>query len=173
MYAMIFIFTLVVVLAAFIFSVLIFILKSKPISSRIIEIIGYGLLVISIIWTGIDKMMGEFASSADKFNVDEKLHILWLYEGVKNEYLNTNDVENLTQDYHKLDEHWHGPAFDFELLKKQDTIVKVISYSLFVLSTLFIAAGRLGEIINLKNKVNKKVPHRKSSKDRAKKKISG
>ncbi|WP_144060664.1 hypothetical protein [Exiguobacterium chiriqhucha] len=142
-----FMFFIVTLVAALILVTLILTIKSKPKSARIIEIVGYVLLIVSIIWTIIVNLTTEMSADSDLLRLDEKLNVIWSFEGDKKDYIYNNNSDDLSQDYKLLHEHWTGPVFDDTLVKMQYKIVKYISYGLFALSTLFISAGRLSELL--------------------------
>lgn len=121
-------------------------IKKKPEYAKTFEIIGYGFLTISIIWTGVVNSTSEMSTGSDLLIIDERLRNLWLYEGDKIEYMNNNDLNNLSQDYSALSSDISNPVFDDKLIKEQDKTAKMISYGLFLISTLLISVGRLNEL---------------------------
>lgn len=146
MAVMLFLFFLITLIAVVVLVLLISIIKKKTEYAKKIEIIGYGILTISIIWTGIVNSTNEMSTGSDLLIVDERLRNLWLYEGDKIEYMNSNDLNNLSQDYSALSADISSPVFDDKLIKEQDKTAKKISYVLFLISTLLISVGRLNEL---------------------------
>lgn len=140
-------FFVIFVLALMIFGILVTVINNKPNSARYIELIGYAFLIISLIWTGVTNLTNDSSSSTDKIMLEEKMHVLWSFEKDKLDYLTDEDINDLYEDYRALYDYINGPISDVELIKEQDKIAKNINYGLFVLSTLFIAAGRLEELL--------------------------
>jgi hypothetical protein len=80
----------------------------------------------------------------------------------------------MTVKYNTLNEQWHGPVMNNDLIKYQEKIAKNISYGLFGLSTLFISAGRLSELFISKPKeepVKRKLRNRAVSRMRRGRKL--
>lgn len=163
-------FFLVVSFSIAVFFMLILTIKLSPRNARKLEIIGYGFLITLSTWTIILNLTAEMKADSDLLSLNEKLHIIWSYEGDKNDYVNNNDMNDLSQDYKRLHEQWHGLAFDDTLLKTQDEYVKYINYGLFSLSTLFISVGRLSELFKVKPEetISRKYPKYKRKRARTK-----
>jgi hypothetical protein len=142
---MIFLFVIIFVFALGVFCILGFVVKKYNAIARYIEIIGYVLLVTSLFWTGMVNITSDESKGSDNLILNEKLDILWYFENHK--LLDKNTNEKL-KDFNQLDQEWNGPVTDKKLIKLQDDIANKISYALFALSTLFIGAGRLEELLN-------------------------
>ncbi|WP_313893811.1 hypothetical protein [Psychrobacillus sp.] len=54
----------------------------------------------------------EMERGSEFLMLEEKLKILWLYEGDKKDYLINGDIDDLNNDYFSLTNYLHGPVFD-------------------------------------------------------------
>lgn len=142
--AIVLLFVLTISISVIIFGVLIFVIKAMPEWAGKIEKVGYMILFISLIWTGIVNVTGDFSNNSDRLIEEERIRIIWEFEKIKIKSLDEEDVDNLLHEFMVLNEQWYR-LVDNELLKKQDKIMKSISYFLFAISSIFIPAGRFAE----------------------------
>jgi len=160
---MILIFILLLLISAGVFIILLMLINSNKTTARNIEIFGYFLLVVSLIWTSVFNITDEMAKDSEFMMLDETLKVMWFFEGDKRDYLIDGDIDKLNDEYERLTKYFQGQVFNNETINEQKAITNKIHYGLFVFSSLFIAAGRLSEVLN----VNKK---KKSSTNKIKKK---
>ncbi|WP_346235745.1 hypothetical protein MKY04_09390 [Lysinibacillus telephonicus] len=174
MITMIIMFIVLLSVSVGVFFILTMVVKANRITARNIEMFGYFLLVVSLIWTGIYNSTDDMVKGSEFSKLDETLKVLWSYEGDKKDYLINGDIEDLNEDYFKLTNHLQGQVFNDKLINEQAAITKKIHYGLFVLSSLFIAAGRISEVINVnkpdKPSANNKMKNIKNHKRRKKQK---
>lgn len=149
---MVFLAIIVSVMAFLIFGILYTIVKKIPKLARTIEIFGYLFLIISLIWTGVSDITVDSSEANKNIINDEKLNILWQFEREKVAFTEGVNVDKLSNRYSDLNEGWEI-LVDNSLLEEQAETSKTISYILFVLSSLLIAAGRIGELVNNRNDV--------------------
>lgn len=158
-----------------VYFILITVIKASKITARNIEMFGYFLLVVSLIWTGIYNSTDDMVRGSEYLKLDETLKVQWSYEGDKKDFLINGDIEDLNEDYYRLTNHLRGPAFDDKFINEQAAITEKIHYGLFVLSSLFIAAGRISEVLNVnktdKPSANHKIKNIKNHKRRKKQKM--
>lgn len=158
MFDIIVIFGIFALLAILLFIFLSIYLKKHPKSAMYIEIFGYCILVISLLWSVMANLIAEFSLDSNFFDIDEKLNTLWRWEGSKVYYRNHEDIY---ESYLNKDDYWNSDIFNHEFLKKQDSTAKIISYGLVTLSSVFILSGRLSELINNRGNTNLKVEDKK------------
>jgi len=145
---MFFIFIYLLLISLGIFLLLLWVIKTDKLTARNIEFIGYLLLVVSLIWTGVYNLTQEVSRGSEFIMLDERLRVLWLYEGAKKEYYNNENIDDLNDAYYELTKHLQGPVFDNKLIKEQEDFTNKVHYGLFVLSSLFISAGRISEVFH-------------------------
>ncbi|MCU5303199.1 hypothetical protein OCE40_15030 [Bacillus toyonensis] len=147
------------VVIVLLYLLVLFIIKKPKIAIRL-EIIGYCLLAISLGWLIVFNMTVDIANETDKSHLNEKLKLIWIYNGDISSYLVTKDSQRLLEQQSLLTKIWNEIEPRSENFKKQEELVKIINIVLFILSTLFIACGRVGELIercsNNKKTVRKK-----------------
>lgn len=152
---MIVMFVLFLVLALVVFQYLTSLFKIFPKVSKVIELGGYFLLLVSVAWALITNSFGD----TQNYITDEKLNILWQFEGDKLRYLEDQDFDKLLEEHNQLVSNWHYLFTGTEYALYQESLAKQISYWLVAGSTIFIAVGRWGEILNKKvNENNNKIP---------------
>ncbi|MEY2195754.1 hypothetical protein AB7942_23925 [Neobacillus sp. BF23-41] len=159
--AIIFTFIILLCIAVVIMYLLVTLIKWRSNLARKIEIIGYTILIASILWTAVANMTNDMSTGSDYLILDEKLNALWFLEDKKIAYIKDGDIGSLQEQHDR----WYNDLVDLEVsseyVKKQEEIAKIISYGLFVLSTLFISAGRIGELF-VTNSNEEEVNKRKS-----------
>lgn len=143
-------FGMLLVIALLVFYILFLIVKSIPRSARYIEIVGYAILVISLIWTGIVNTTEDMSKGSEYINLDEKLNQLWHFNGDLKDFTQDKNADDLANDYFEQSKYWQENNVNGQFVHEQEEIAKKISYGLFVLSSLFILVGRLEELVNKK-----------------------
>lgn len=162
-------FIFIVFISAGIFWGLLWVIKANKSSGRKIEIVGYFLLVLSLIWTLVYNSTQELSKGSESLMIEERLRVLWLYEGEKKKYYDTGNIDALNDSYSDFNRYLQGPAFENKLIKEQEEITNKIHYGLFILSSLFIAAGRISEVLN-DNSTKKSSIKNNNSKNKKRKK---
>ncbi|GAB1759295.1 hypothetical protein [Priestia megaterium] len=139
------------VAALLVFYFLFLLIKSIPRSARYIEIAGYAILVISLIWTGIVNTTEDISKGNEYINLNEKLNQLWYFNGDIRDFAQDKNSEDLANDYFKRSKYWQTNYLNGQFVHEQEEISKKLNYGLFGLSSLFILVGRLEELINKKS----------------------
>lgn len=119
--------------------------RIKDSTARKIEIIGYYILFVVIIWEfGMKNLLMRDFNNLDTYILEEKMNIFFLW--VINAF-NKMDISNLISEYYDVGT--NNQYVEFQLL-----VVDVIEMILQILSTIFIAIGRFQELISKTNKQN-------------------
>ena len=146
---------------------LLLVINNNKSTARKIEFFGYLLFVVSLIWTGVHNITQEMSRGSEFIMLDERLRVLWTYEGAKKQYYTDRNIDDLNDAYYELSKHLNGPVFENNLIKEQEAFTNKTHYVLFVLSSLFIAAGRIAEVFrdssidNNSNKIKKRTNKKK------------
>lgn len=144
------IFVVLLAVALLVFYFLLLVIKSNPKNARCIEIIGYAILVISLIWTGIVNTTEDISKGSEYINLNEKLNHLWYFNGDLRDFAQDRNADDLANDYFERSKYWQENYLNGQYVHEQEEVAKKINYVLFGFSTLFILVGRLEELVNKK-----------------------
>ncbi|MED4064422.1 hypothetical protein [Priestia megaterium] len=147
---MIIAFVILLVIALLLFYLLFLVVKSIPKSARYIEIAGYAILVISLIWTSVVNTTEDISKGSEYINLNEKLNHLWYFNADLKDFAQDKNAEDLANDYFERNNYWQENHVNGQFVHEQEEIAKKINYGLFALSSLFILVGRLEELVNKK-----------------------
>ncbi|MGO5005120.1 hypothetical protein [Bacillus wiedmannii] len=147
MKVIIFMFVAVTFFVLGILYMLVLFISKRPKISTWFETFGYCLLAVSLGWSIVFNMTADMANESDKSVVNEKLDLLRMYNGNMVNYFTLKDSQWLSEQYSTLTDTWRQIEPRSENLKKQEELVKKINSALFVLSSILIACGRGGELI--------------------------
>jgi len=163
-------FGMLLVIALLVFYLLYLVIKSIPKSARYIEIVGYVILVISLIWTGIVNTTEDISKGNEYINLNEKLNHLWYFNGDLRDFAQDKNADDLANDYFERSKYWQENYLNGQYVHEQEEVAKKINYVLFGLSTLFILVGRLEELVN-KKLIGKKLIGQPTTQDRFKRRV--
>lgn len=162
-------FGMLLVIALLVFYLLYLVIKSIPKSARYIEIAGYAILVISLIWTGIVNTTEDISKGSEYINLNEKLNQLWYFNGDLRDFAQDKNADDLANDYFERSKYWQVNYLNGQSVHEQEGIAKKINYALFGLSSLFVLAGRLEDLIN--KKPTSQPTSRSTNQDRFKRRV--
>lgn len=149
-------FSICVVAISIFLSLAYFIRRNSKIATKV-EIFGYILLVVSLLWGFIVSDTTDIANGNKDLILNEKLNILWKYEGKKAR--NIDDISNyqLSQEYLEDNDNWVYWNYSGDTINMQERLVNIAHYFIAGLSTVFIAAGRMSEVLDFKRNEKKSV----------------
>lgn len=122
------------------------IVKSFPNLIIRLELIGYILLAISLIWFFIPDSLSSMSYKSDLLIIDEKINSLRNFNTDLYRYIEDGDILKLKESYSRDVEHLHKLMMDSEGIQKQENTARNINGALIGLSSLLIAMGRIREL---------------------------
>ncbi|MEG0181249.1 MAG: hypothetical protein RR657_05105 [Peptostreptococcaceae bacterium] len=118
---------------------------------RVTEMSGYILLFISLIFGAIYFMIVEMDSDSDNLIINSKLDSII---SIQKEMLSDSDTNDKLTYYYKQDSYLKSLNKNIKF-KEQVETVKVINLIGYIISTILISTGRVGDLMNDMSKKDK------------------
>lgn len=146
-----FILFMIIIIVAGVFYMIISIVKHTPLKVlRFVEIVGYFILTVSIVWTAIIfNYAQDMSNSIEKEAINNKLNMIISIE--EDKLKNPDDrLESFDQDFNYLRSREESTVY----AENQTILIRNINYVLLSLAPILIATGRLSEIVSRKKEKN-------------------
>lgn len=144
---MIVLFISILIISCLLFRLILFFIKSKPERAIGVEISGYILLLISLLWGFVVIETENVSNGQSDIILNEKLNMLWEFEREKTRNSDTENIYALYEEHSLIDERWLSFNESNKLIGEQEELANKLQYFIVGLSTILIASGRIGEII--------------------------
>ncbi|MCR8655842.1 hypothetical protein NV377_12690 [Paenibacillus sp. T3-5-0-4] len=145
-----------IVFGIVLFGAMITLIKKYPKVAVWVELFGYFILIISIIWVMFDFTAAKQNQDGQNLVINEKLDNIWSYFNNLNSYYSNNDLSELQNSYYEKTKYIRTviDPINKEGWTKIHELTSKIQLILIAISGAMIPAGRFNELIERLRKKN-------------------